>query len=326
MGFLACDIGGTKTEVGYFESLESPHFLIEKRYQSKNYLDFQDIINAFIEEYEVKITGIGIGIAGPVINQVGRATNLPWVVDASQIKKNFNLSVCTVVNDLVANAYGLKELPNSAFETIHPGEKNLIGNQCLISAGTGLGEAGLYFDGKVSHAFPTEGGHCDFAPTSDEEIELLKYLKKLYTHVSYERILSGNGFNLLYDFVTKIQKLPVEKSVEAVLDLDERAKTITKLACDHKSETCIQVVDRFISIYAKEAANLALKHYALGGLFVGGGIAPKILPFFKKPLFLESFQDKGRLSKWLKQVQVKIILLESCALLGAALSIRKIKN
>ena len=326
MGFLACDIGGTKTEVGYFETLASPKFLIEKRYQSRSYADFNDIIKAFIEEYQVKITAIGIGVAGPVINQVGKATNLPWTIDAKEIIKKFNLSSCVIINDLVANAYGMAELPTEAFVTIQKGEKNLQGNQCLISAGTGLGEAGLFFDGKQHHPFSTEGGHGDFAPTNDEEIELLKYIQKLYTHVSYERILSGSGFNTLYNFLTQTQRFHKEKAVEEILDLDERAKTITQLALDHKSPTCTAVVDQFITIYGRESANLALKHGALGGVFIGGGIAPKILPFFKKALFLDAFQDKGRFRKWLKKIQVKIILEDKSALLGAALSIRKINN
>jgi glucokinase len=326
MGFLACDIGGTKTEVGYFEDLSSTRFLLEKRFESRSFLDFTQIIDAFLQEFGVNITVIGVGVAGPVINQIGKATNLPWVVDANQIKKKFKLKACVVVNDLVANAYGLLQLPPESFETIQKGEKALKGNQCLISAGTGLGEAGLFFDGEKHLAFPTEGGHCDFAPTNDEEIALLRYLKKFYPHVSYERILSGGGFNVLYDFLTTVMFFPKEKRVEAILDLDERIKTITKLACDNQSTTCACVVDLFITIYAKEAANLALKHYALGGVFVGGGIAPKILPFFKKALFLQAFQDKGRFSNWLKQVQIKIILEEKCTLLGSAFLIRNIKN
>ncbi len=322
MGYLAIDVGGTKTEIGYFENLETILFKIEKRYESKKYESLEAIISDFIEIHQLKIEAIGVGIAGPIIEGVCHTTNLPWIVDQHKIIHHFNIKKCVLLNDLVANAYGIEMLKEEDLFSLQKGIQSLKGNRALISPGTGLGEAGLFFDGKNYHPFPTEGGHCDFAATDAEEVELFLFLKSKYSHVSYERILSGIGFSVLYDFYTQHKNLKKENEVECLIE-SERPQKITEMALLQKSETCRKVVDRFIRVLASEASNLALKLYALGGIYIGGGIAPKILPMLKTPIFNQAFKDKGRFHDWLNFMSITLIKDDKTALKGAAISIKR---
>lgn len=322
MGFLAIDVGGTKTVIAYLENLDTLQILIEKRYESKLYESLEAIIQDFMQLHQVKVKQIGIGIAGPVVEGVCHTTNLPWIVDAHKLINLFHLENCRMMNDLVANAYGIQVLKEVDMIVLQKGISKLKGNKALISAGTGLGEAGLFFDGKTFHPFPTEGGHCDFAPTDDEEIEILKFLQKKHGHVSYERILSGMGFSSLYDFYTLQAMMPKNSQVEAISDKKQRPKLITQLGLDDQDPTCQKVLERFVKIYAQEASNLALKLYALGGLYIGGGIAPKIAAAMKNPDFLATFKDKGRFHDWLNYVTIVLIKDEKTALKGAAFAIK----
>jgi glucokinase len=322
MGFLAIDVGGTKTEIAYLENLDTFQILIQKRYESKLYESLEAIIEDFISLHQLKVKQIGIGIAGAVVEGVCHTTNLPWIVDAHKLIHQFHLENCKMMNDLVANAYGIQVLKDEDKVVLQKGISKLKGNQALISAGTGLGEAGLFFDGKSYHPFPTEGGHCDFAPTDEEEIEILKFLQKRHGHVSYERILSGMGFSALYDFYTSEQKMPKSQAVELITDKKQRPKIITDLGLKKQDKTCETVLRRFVKIYAQEASNLALKLYALGGLYIGGGIAPKIIEAMMTPDFLSTFKDKGRFHDWLNFVTIVLIKDEKTALKGAAFAIK----
>ena len=242
---------------------------------------------------------------------------MPWVVEANKIEKELKIQKVFLINDLEANAYGISTLESGSFFILNEGAVEIKGNQALISAGTGLGEAGLYFDGKVVHPFASEGGHADFGPRDNMEIELLKYLQSKYGHVSYERILSGHGFFELYLFYTTILGLPKCDRVENRLKESDPSIIVSQEGVSKRDETCFKAVDLFVSIYGAEAGNLALKLLATGGLYVGGGIAPKILERIKNGPFFSSFINKGRFEPLLKKIPVKIILEENTALKGA---------
>ncbi len=308
--FLGGDIGGTKTHLAIFD--RDLKIRKEKIYPSHNYATFSLILEEFLKGETVSI--ITLGVAGPVQNGKCETTNLPWVLESQSLSKEANGTPVFLLNDLEANAYGISVLGNDDFICLNPGQKQ-TGNQALISAGTGLGEAGIYWDGKSHIPFASEGGHADFGPRNPLEIDLLIYLSKLFgQHVSYERVLSGIGLYYLYRFLVEVKSYAQNSEVEASKD----PKDITKCAISRSCPTCKKAVEIFSEIYGAEAGNLALKMLAIGGVFIGGGIAPKILPFLQAGDFLESFFSKGRFRKLLQTIPVYVIRKENTALLGAA--------
>jgi glucokinase len=222
-----------------------------------------------------------------------------------------------LINDLEANAWGLRCLSREEFYTLNPGVQ-VSANQALISAGTGLGEAGLYWDGKSHRPFPSEGGHCGFAPTNSLEDELLLYLRKQFGHVSYERIVSGSGLHQLYRFLIDSGKEKEDPAITALMLQMDPAKVVTEKGKSGECTACRRACQMFMGIYGSESGNLALKMLALGGLFIGGGIAPHFLDFFKEGGFMKAFCDKGRFFTLLKDIPVKVVLNDKTALLGAA--------
>jgi glucokinase len=302
---LAGDIGGTKTRLALFDEAEK--IIKEEVFPSKEYNSLSDILKIFIED--VKVSKAVFGIAGPIQNNRCKATNLPWVVEGDKIAQTFHMKKAILINDLLANAYGTLTLNEEDFVVLQKGEKH-PGNAALISAGTGLGEAGFYWDGKKYHPFPSEGGHCDFAPRNNEEIELLHFLQEKYGHVSYERLVSGQGISNIYQFLTE------KKKMERISG-DVTPKVITAHAKDQSSPTAIKTVEWFFSIYGSEAANMALKCLALSGVYLGGGILPKVIDFLEREVFLQGFHDKGRFASLLKTIPIKVIRHEKTALLGA---------
>lgn len=321
---LAGDVGGTKTHLALFEKDSGRKIAVQEVYPSKNYASLQELIREFLQKNKASVTCGCLGIAGPVENNRCKATNLPWVVDGKELANELGISKVVLINDLQANAFGLEYLNPDEFETLHPGEKNAVGNRALISAGTGLGEGGMYWDGKDHHPFACEGGHVDFGPRDEKEIQLFLFLKKKFPHVSYERIVSGMGLALLYEFLfTNDYGTPTFAVANEMTTMDP-AKVITMHALDGSCELCQQTVLWFVSLYGSEAGNLALKIFATGGLYVGGGIAPKILPFLKKEIFLESFFSKGRMRAVLEKMPIKVVLNANTALYGAMLYARKI--
>ena len=307
--FLAGDIGGTKTHLAFFD--HSLKMIKDKIYSSKAYDSVSLILQDFLHGEKIQIGALGI--AGPVRDGKCHATNLPWVIDEKVLSKENGNVPMFLLNDLEANAYGIPLLKEHDFVCLQKGEKG-GGNRALISAGTGLGEAGIYWDGKKHIPFACEGGHADFAPRNEIEIELLTYLWDVYEHVSYERVLSGNGFYHLYRFLVDKKGYAKNEHVESKKD----PKLITEMAVANSCPTCIATVEFFCKIYGAEAGNLALKMFASGGLYIGGGIAPKIIHFLQKKEFLESFSSKGRFSGLLQTFPVFIIKKEETALLGAA--------
>ncbi len=315
---LAGDIGGTKTELALFEDVKTRKIIKMDKFPSKDFTTLEEIIQKFLSSSSIKPTEACFGIAGPIENNTCHTTNLPWVIAGKKIETLLNIASVYLINDLEANAWGISCLKEDELYTLAKGDKTQIGNRALISAGTGLGEAGLYFDGKNHIPFASEGGHCNFAPTDELEIEIWRYLHQKYNHVSYERLLCGAGLLNIYRFFIDVKK---EKELSELADKFSKmdpAQCIYEYGSTGKCSVCKKAIEKFISIYGSESGNVALKFLALGGVYIGGGIAPKMLDNLKNGHFLESFIQKGRFNKLLSNIPVQVILNPHTALLGAA--------
>jgi len=316
---LAGDIGGTNTRLALVEAAPGGmRILFEKTFPSRERTSLETALAEFLALHRAAFTKASFGIAGPVRNGRCEATNLPWVVDAKSVAKRLRLKRVGLINDLVANAYGIALLRGKDFVTLNKGDRNAQGNQALISAGTGLGEAGLLWDGKAHRPFASEGGHTDFAPRNHLEAELLDYLMKRHGRVSYERIGSGPGLVNAYRFFRDRGKGKEPAWLAEELRVGDPAAVISRRALDGKSPLCIQALDLFVSVYGAQAGNLALTVMATGGVYLGGGIAPKIVSKLKEPGFMNAFTAKGRLSPLLREIPVRVIMNPKTALLGAA--------
>jgi len=314
MMILAGDIGGTHTRLALFDKGEQ---LSLQKFSSRNYQGLEAIVREFLQSHNKKIVAACFGVAGPVQEGKCHATNLPWVIDAAQLSQTLHIPSVHLLNDLEANAYGLRMLKKEELFPLHPG-KAQKGNQALIAAGTGLGEAGLYWDGKEHRPFACEGGHTDFAPRNPMEIDLLVYLKKKFGHVSYERVVSGPGLHSIYQFLIETRREAPSPQVEAAMAQKDPSAVISDWGSHNKDPGCVHAVDWFISLYGAEAGNLALKFLSLGGVYIGGGIAPHLVEKMKHGAFVSSFTDKGRFKDLLSSIPIWIVLNDSCALLGAA--------
>lgn len=317
---LAGDIGGTNTRLAFFDE---DRMVIEQKYPSKNYQNLEDIVLEFLKKNPHDISKACFGIAGPVREGRCQATNLPWVVDTKHMQSSLGISSLSLLNDLEAKAYGLKALKKEELCLIQKGNPNQVGNRALIAAGTGLGEAGLYWDGKEHRPFACEGGHADFAPRDALEIELLVYLMKKYPHVSYERIVSGPGIPILYQFLVETGKEKGSSQVNDALKTKDAPLVIGEWAVKHKDPACVRAIDWFLSLYGAEAGNLALKIFSLGGIYIGGGIAPHFVDRIKNGSFLSSFSNKGRFKTLLESMPVYVILNDDASLLGCVYFARK---
>lgn len=327
MRFLAGDVGGTKTLLAIFEEKNGTFVKKrEERFVSGKFKDLDSIVELFLGKDPQKIDCATFGIAGPVANGECVATNLPWDVKAKTIQERFCLGQVFLLNDLEANAYGIKMLSENDLYCLNRGEKVEGANQALISAGTGLGEAPIFFTNGEYVPSRSEGGHSDFAPRSDIEIELLKYLMRSYSHVSYERVLSGSGLVNIFRFLVDCHYEVVAKETEEALKKEDPAKVISQKGLSGECLACKSALMMFCSIYGAEAGNLALKIMALNGVYIGGGIAPKILSCLKEGEFLKAFSDKGRFSSLLKNIPIYIILEQETALLGSLYYCKSLKN
>ena len=315
---LAGDVGGTNTRLGLFEvSRGRLHLFFERTFLSKNYKGLENILVDFLKGQR-EIAAACFGVAGPVTEEVVVATNLPWWIDIQSLEKVLLLKKVEVINDLVANAYGISVLKKSDFEILNIG-KVKEGNQALISAGTGLGEAILFWDGQQHVPSPSEGGHAEFVPRDHLEMELFNYLSDRFDHVSYERVLPGEGLFHIYQFLKDSKRFGSEPSwLPEKMKGEDPAEVISETALLKKSKLCSKALDLFDSIYGAAAGNLALQVMAIGGVYIGGGIAPKIIWKLKDGTFMKAFKDKGRLSHIVAHIPVKVIMNERTALLGAA--------
>ncbi len=319
---LVGDIGGTKVRLALVAGRGKIELKEEEFFFSAQFASFDELLQEYLKKRRGKISRICLGVAGPVLNGQVKATNLPWVVDAKNIQKIGNVEKVDLLNDLEANAYGISVLEEKDFFVLQKGVVRAGANAALISAGTGLGEAGLFWNGKTLIPFASEGGHSDFSPSDEREWELFCELKKHYGHVSYERILSGPGLVFLLSFLQKKQE---KKTTASQGHWKERGSSVFILEKALKKEDllCEEALLWFSSLYGREAGNLALKFLALQGVYIGGGMAPLLPDFLKKSSFVSSFADKGRFSDLLRHIPIKVILNERAPLLGAAIYSRK---
>jgi glucokinase len=316
---LAGDIGGTNSRLAAFETEGNKlQCAVEKVYPSQKHNGLAEIVSDFIRTEGIPAQSACFGVAGPVRSGRSQISNLPWVVDSRELASQLKLRSVGLINDLEAFAYGIDALESKDFVTLSEGAGNGEGNTAVISAGSGLGQAGLFWDGFRHHPFACEGGHSDFAPKTEIEVELLQYLMKRYEHVSFERILSGPGVKNVYDFLRdtgKEEEPPWLK--EQIANAPDAPALISQLALTQKIPICDRTLSIFVSVFGSEAGNCALKFMSTGGIYVTG-IAAKIVSKMQEPTFLEAFFAKGRMKSLLQEVPVKIVLNDDSGLIGAA--------
>ena len=315
---LAGDIGGTKTNIAFFEDGGRPEVVAQQTFPSREHAGLEEIVGQFISHHALRVRHAAFGVAGPVRNGRCEATNLPWVVDAATLAAELGIRDVWVINDLEASAYGIAALAPTDLVTISSGAANAAGNAAIIAAGTGLGEAGLYWDGRTHHPFATEGGHANFGASDAVEAELLHWLSAQFGHVSWERLVSGPGLLNIYRFLRDTGRGEEPAWLAEEMRAEDPAAVISRAAQSGKSPLCLEALDRFMGLYGSEAGNLALKTMATGGVYVGGGIAPKNLDKLKDGTFMKRFVAKGRMQKLLEAMPVNVILNDKTALLGAA--------
>lgn len=314
---LAGDVGATKTRLAIYDDKPIPQ--AEKAYTSDKFEGLEDLVAAFLKETGAKVSRAVFGLPGPVIGGVVRVTNLPWVVSQTAMQAALGIKQITLLNDLEATAYGIPFLPENDLHRLNEAQPDPSGNKVVIAPGTGLGEAILFHHNGHYYASPSEGGHTDFAPRNVFEMRFLRYLMGKYGHVSYERICSGIGIPHIYDYLRKNSYKKGNPAVaKAIKKAADRVPVIITAALKHECELCEETLQIFVSILGSEAGNMALKLLARGGVYLGGGIPPKILPALEDGTFMTAFVDKGRFTEMLTKMPVYVILNEKTALFGAA--------
>ena len=317
---LAGDIGGTKTHLALF-SVHGDKLRAEsqRNFPSKRYSGLIPVVQEFLAAGDHAIDAACFGIAGPVVDGKVKTPNLPWMINATELRRTVKLDCVDLLNDLEAAAYGIFTLENDEFFTLNEGVMRQAGNKALIAAGTGLGQAILYDDRHHFHPLASEGGHGDFAPRNELEIELLRHLIARFGHVSYERVLSGPGLLNIYRFLKEGRGLEEPAWLtERLAAADDPSAVISQTALAKEAEICVEALNLFVAVYGAEAGNLALRAKAVRGFYVGGGIAPKILDKLKDGTFMKAFVDKGRYTDLLAATPVQVILNPQAALRGAA--------
>lgn len=318
---LAGDIGGTKTVLALFHNKGDEFVLHQSEtFASQEFETFDEILKLFLtRNNEPEIDFTCLGVAGPVIKGVCTTTNLPWRLSEDALNDVTGSNGSKLLNDLEAAAYGMLYLDNTQKTALNPGVKGSEqSNIAVIAAGTGLGEAILFFDGNQYFPIASEGGHADFAPRTDQEIALLNFLREEFGHVSYERILSGPGLYNVYRFIRHSRIASEPEWLSQELKQRDPAAVIGEMAIANKDLNCVETVKLFLSIYGAEAGNLALKCNAFGGIYIGGGIAPKLLALMQSGLFLQSLIDKGRFQSMLEKMPVVVSTEPLTPLYGAA--------
>ena len=319
---LAGDIGGTKTHLALFADPTGARAerVAGASYASRDHAHLVEILEHFLGQNGTpEIHHAAFGIAGPIIKQRVETTNLPWVIDGPALQAALGARSVVLLNDLEANAQGIAMLGPEDFAVLQQGAPGATGTRAVIAAGTGLGEAGLYWDGRRHRPFASEGGHADFSPSNPGEDELLLYLRERFgPHVSWERVLSGPGLLNLYEFLRDTERGTESSRVRQAMLSGDPGAIISSEALHGTDPLCERALDLFIRLYGAEAGNLALKLLSTGGVFIGGGIAPKNLPRMLDGRFLAAFLDKGRLRPVLEAMSVSVILNQETALLGAA--------
>lgn len=334
--YLAGDIGGTKTRLAVIEvSGTQVQIVHEISYSSRDYATFEELLDDFLsrtkcflsprssplagENGQIHIHHAAFGIAGPVLGKVVQTTNLPWRIDADALQHRFGIPLCTLLNDLEATAYGLPALGENDLFTLQAGVPDAGGNAAVIAAGTGLGEAGLFWNGRCHQPFATEGGHASFSPGNELDMALLRHLQQQHQHISWERVVSGTGLLSMHEFLCMYRHAETPQWLAEKMRNGDAAAAIAKAALSGRDDICVETLNWFVRLYGAEAGNLALKVMSRGGVYLGGGIAPKILPLLQNGAFLDAFLNKGRMRRLLEAIPVKVILNDRAALFGPAL-------
>ncbi|MEO6313803.1 MAG: glucokinase [Chitinophagaceae bacterium] len=313
---LAADVGGTKTNIALYRvSAEGVTMLREGKYASQQYTSLTDIIVQFTgQEWPDRIC---VAVAGPVTGGNVQLTNLSWQLDSKAMSTALKVPV-VFINDLEANSYGLAGLQTNELAAIHTSNAKPSGNIAIIAPGTGLGEAGLYYDGKQYRPFATEGGHSDFSPRTEQDIDLFRYLQQHFGHVSWERVLSGPGIHTIFTFLTTVERKKIPDWLAEQLQDGDPSPVISNAAIHQREPVCLETMQLFVRYLAMEAASLCLKLKATGGCYLGGGIPPKILPLLQTGEWYKHFLDMGRMKNLLAEIPVYVVLNDKTALLGAA--------
>ncbi len=317
---LAGDVGGTKTLLGLFRSIRGRLASVrESEFPSADFPSLPAMIREFLAQGGEPVDRCAVGVAGPVVGGRSHVVNLRWPVDARRLSRSLGIDGVFVINDLEATAWGIPTLPASRLVNLTPGLRPHEGNQALIAAGTGLGTTILFWDGERHRPSAGEGGHQSFAPRDRDEAELLEFMLERYERVSVERVVAGPGFSEIYDFLVETGRVSQSERMKRLLaEADDRNAAISHAGVRGADRGAERAVDLFVSLYGAAAGDLALVSRAVGGVWVGGGIAPKILPKLRDGRFLEAFRDKGRLGPLLEKIPLKVIVEPRTALLGAA--------
>ncbi len=314
---LGGDIGGTKALLALAH--DDGTFVRESVFSCADYASFEAIIDVFLAAApRAVLRGAAFGVAGPVIGGVAKITNLPWTISEANLTARLAGVPVRLYNDLQMTALGALAIPASSLHVLQAGAVAPRATIAVIAPGTGLGEALLVWDGVRYIALPSEGGHADFAPGTDEEVELWRFLRGRHgTHISYERVLSGNGLGDLYDFCRARASVAEPAWLTAEIASSDRNAVIANTALDGRDPVCMHALDMFVAILGAEAGNLALRGLAVGGVVIGGGIPPKILPALAQPAFLARLCDKGRFQTWLRALPIRVSIEPKAALYGA---------
>ncbi len=314
---LAGDIGGTNARLAYFHPQNGSLKLVSERvFPSRDYSELGDIVSKFLDESHTRPEVACFGIAGPVRNGRVETSNLPWVIEQSRLAEQIQ-SATILINDLEAGAWGIGGLTAQDMVPLNQVGPS-TGNQAVIAPGTGLGEAGLYWNGRQYEVFACEGGHADFAPQGDLQIELLRFLAHRFGHVSYERVLSGPGLVNVYEFLREKKCAEEPAGFAEKFAQGDAAAMISAAALNGSNTLAEKALDLWISVYGAEAGNVALKMMATGGIYLGGGISPKILPKLSESGFMNAFLNKGRLRPLVESIPVHVVTNDKAGLLGAA--------
>jgi len=318
---LAGDVGGTKTVLALFSGTpkSSNQALVKRTYTSRDYGNLESIIDSFLSEADRPVVRASFAVAGPSAGGRVRVTNLPWEIDAQRIAGRFGFEAVVLINDLEAIARSIPHLSPFDLLTLHPGERDPHGPLAVVAPGTGLGEAYLTWNGAGYTARPSEGGHADFAPNDGLQAELWAFLREEFGHVSVERVASGSGIPNIYRFLRDRRGTEeIAEFAKRLNDTKEPTPLIVSAAVEKRSALCEETLRTFVSILGAETGNLALKILATGGVYLAGGLPPRILPFLQEEGFLETIRAKGRFAPLIERIPVHVILNPRAALLGAA--------
>ncbi len=317
---LAADIGGTKVNLALFRQENNHLELVDTaKFESQNYSGLEEILDEYCQSEHPELERAGFGIAGPVKDGKCDVTNLPWVVDVESLKKRLGIDAVWLINDLAAMACAVPFLPEAELKVLQEGRPEEGGRIGVLAAGTGLGEAFLLPDQSGRYLIlDSEGGHCDFSPRTELEMELLRFLTGKFGRTSIERVLSGPGLYNIYQFLREHHSFEEPPWLTGELQEGDPGVVITKHGLENTSAACEKALEMFVSLYGAIAGNLALQLLTRGGLYIGGGIAPNILPLIKSGLFMDSFYSKGRFKSLMREIPVKVILNDQASLFGVA--------